>query len=118
MKWQGWLTVLLILPFVFLQACGWQTASGTKVGTVIKLSQQGAFHSTWEGELIRGGMANGSGAFSITPLHFTVDNPSMLPAVQDALDKQYEVEVTYVKYAWAPWSSDNTGFFLRSIKRR
>ena|ERR1700682_3283491 len=71
------------------------TGRGEKVGTVIKLSQEGYFFKTWEGELIRGGMNNGSGAFSTKPLHFTVDNADLLPQVQRAFDEQKEVVVTY-----------------------
>lgn len=94
---------------------------GTKVGTVIKLSQHGFFDSckTWEGELLRGGMQGGSGGFSTTPLHFTVNDPTLLKQVQQALDEQYEVEVTYTEY-FGPMgcSSDSNAVFLGSLKRR
>jgi len=96
--------------------------NGTKVGTVIKLAQEGFLQSckTWEGELIRGGMNNGSGAFSTKPLYFTVNDPGLLREVQAALDGQYEVEVTYIQF-YGPMfcASENEGnYFLTSIKKR
>jgi|ERR1039458_123141 hypothetical protein len=98
------------------------TGQGTKVGTVIKLAQEGILSGckTWEGELIRGGMTNGSGAFSVTPLYFTINDAALLAQVQNALDGQYEVEVTYTRYFGPMFcGSENDGnYFLTTLKRR
>jgi hypothetical protein len=103
-------------------SCNRITGQGTKVGTVIKLSQEGFFSGckTWEGELIRGGLANGSGGFSTTPLYFTINDLGLLKDTQAALDGQYEVEVTYTSY-FGPYmcASENQGnHFLTGIRRR
>lgn len=96
------------------------TATGTKVGTVIKVANEGAIVKTWEVELVRGGMSNGSGGFSTTPLHATINDEKLLAQAQEALDQQYEVEVTYVTY-WGPmpFASANTDDrFLLTMRRR
>ena len=105
----------ITLPAIFLIGCGY-TGSGEKVGQIIKLNHAGFWNQTWEGESIRGGMNNGSGASS-TIFNFTVKDQNLLPLVQDALDKQYEVKLEYV-YDWpAPFSSDSDGAFLTKITK-
>lgn len=119
-----WVVCIALVFACLLGVVGCQTKvmqQGTKVGTVIKLSQHGFLDSckTWEGELLRGGMQGGSGGFSTTPLHFTVNDPALLKQVQQALDEQYEVEVTYTEYFGPmPCASNSQGYFLGSIKRR
>jgi len=97
------------------------TARGEKVGTVIKFAQEGYFAKTWEGEIVRGGMNGGSGSFSITPLHFTVMDESLIPKVQAAFDSQKEVVVTYEQHAILfTFTSECTDGckFLTSIRER
>ncbi len=83
---------LVILP---LCAC-WTTGNGEKVGTIIKVADEGMFSTTHEFEIVRGGMAGGAGSFSITPACITVEegNPQ-LEAIRDAFNKQIEVVVNY-----------------------
>lgn len=113
--------VLVVMAIVMLAftGCTHVVTEGSKVGTVIKLSQQGIVCKTWEGELLRGGMQGGSGGFSTTPLHFTVNDSGLLKATQDALEGQYEVDVKYVEY-FGPMdcSSNSAATFLTSIRRR
>jgi len=85
----------LAMAVVILTGCNKQVGRGEKVGTIIKLSQEGYFVKTWEGEMVRGGMNGGSGAFSTKPLHFTVADQQLLPLVQKAFDDQREVVVTF-----------------------
>lgn len=92
------------------------TGTGEKVGQIIKLNKQGLFCQTWEAELIRGGINNGSGASS-TVFDFTVENESLIPALQDALDKQYEVKIHYRMEFATFCRSDSENHFLTSIER-
>ena len=95
---------LIALSFVciLLSACGHVTGDGEKVGTIIKLSKEGVVFKTWEAEIIRGGMSNGSGGFSAKPFYFTIDDETMLPQVQSAFDSQKEVKIHYKRrlYLW------------------
>lgn len=121
-----WLIIILALIVSVVWGCSAScnrvVEQGTKVGTVIKLSQDGVLSSckTWEGELIRGGLSNGSGGFSTTPLYFTVNDPHLLQEVNKALDGQYEVEISYASY-FGPYfcASGNLGnYFLTGIRKR
>lgn len=100
-------TLAVFVAAMFLTGCGVNTGRGEKVGTIIKLAQEGVFNKTWEAEIVRGGMNNGTGAFSTTPLHLTITDPDTVAKAQDAFEKQYEVKVKYVSTLMAPWSSQS-----------
>lgn len=113
--------ILLVAAVIIFSGCNRFTGSGEKVGTVIKLAQEGYWYKTWEAELVRGGMNGGSGSFSVKPLHVTISDESLLPKVQKAFDEQKEVVVTYVEYAnaFSTYSECNDGCkFLTSIRER
>lgn len=103
---------LLIIALCFsLGGCGYVTGSGQKVGTVIKLAKEGVIFKTWEAEIVRGGMSNGSGGFSTTPFFFTIDDETMLQKVQAAFDSQKEIKIHYKtrKYFFPTNSECNGG---------
>lgn len=108
---------LLAIPLMALalQGC-WQTEAGEKVGTIVKFTKKGAFIGTYEAELIRGGMNNGSGSFGKS-FDFTIDKTDLMQIVQDAVANQFEVRIRYHK-EWfvAPWRSDDNNYFLDAIE--
>lgn len=86
---------------------------GEKVGTIIKLSHEGILCKTGEGQLIRGGMANGSGAFGVTPFDFTVSD-ELWARADSFFESQTEVRIHYhSSWSWA--CSSETGHYLVSI---
>jgi hypothetical protein len=91
---------LISIMCLSLAACGYVTGRGEKVGTIIKLSKEGVFVKTWEAEIIRGGMSNGSGGFSSTPFFFTIDDNALLAKVQTAFDSQKEIKIHYKRRAY------------------
>lgn len=103
----------MILATMLLAACG-DYGSGEKLGRITKLNQQGTICKSWEGEIIRGGMNNGSGAFG-APFQFTVEDPVVLKQVQAAFDKQQEVKITYHMERASWCRSDSDSHFLTSI---
>ena len=110
------LAICVLAATALLAGCGVNTGRGEKVGTIIKLSQEGIFNKTWEAEIVRGGMNNGNGAFSTTPLHLTITDSDTVTKAQDAFDKQYEVKVKYVSTLFAPWSSEHDNKFAVDIE--
>ena len=88
------LAALILLAAV---ACNINTTpgSGEKIGQIVRLSREGIFNTTWEGQLIRGGMSNGSGSFGTTPFDFTVESDSLADLVQQYMQDQTEVVVKY-----------------------
>ena len=106
--------MFLIAGFAILTACG-DYGNGERIGQVINLTKQGVFCNTWEGEILRGNINGGSGAFG-GDFHFTIEDPALVAKVQDALDKQYEVKIRYhgEMYTWC--RSDSTNVFLTGIQ--
>src|SRR4051812_47921698 len=82
-----WLAITLALSGCF------QDSTGEKVGGITRLSHDGfmPFCKTWEGEIIRGGLSNGSGVFG-APFHFTVQGDELVQKVKQALESQKEVK--------------------------
>jgi hypothetical protein len=72
------------------------TSQGEKVGIIVKCATEGFFISTYECELIRGGMSSASGTIGQS-FHFTVENKSLIPLFEKALNEQKEVHLGYHK---------------------
>lgn len=110
--------VAALLIACLATACGLNTpAEGEKIGTIVRVQRSGVLTKTWEGQLIRGGMNNGSGVMGIAPFHFTIEDPKLLTAVQAAMEHQTEVLVTYRDEGIYSFSrSDSGGTFLLSIR--
>lgn len=107
-----WMAVLA------MTGCTHLTGSGEKVGSVIKVSSEGQVFKTNEVEIVRGGMSNGSGGFSTTPLYATVNDDAILAQLKDALNKQYEVKVYYRDYFATPLSSDSSSRYIVAVERQ
>jgi hypothetical protein len=105
----------IVAASLLLWGC-WDTGRGEKVGQIIKLNRQGLFCKTWEAELIRGGLNNGSGAAS-TLFDFTIEDEKLVPDVQAALDGQYEVKIYYNMENATACRSDSQDHFLNKIER-
>jgi hypothetical protein len=119
-KFCGRNVAILVLPLllVFLAGCGVNGTRGTgeKIGQVVKLSKQGFFVQTWEGQLIRGGMTDGSGTVGMKPFEFTVESDAMAKEVLEAMKNQTEVTITYrIEGLYSVLRTDSSGHFLTGI---
>lgn len=115
------LILLIVLSVgIFLSAgCSINTSPGTgeKIGQVVRLNKQGLLCKTWEGQLIRGGISDGSGAFGTVPFDFTVENDEMAKRTQEFMQNQTEVVIKYrMEGIYAICRSDSSGHFLTSIE--
>ena len=104
----------LVTPLLFLVGCG-DLGSGEKLGTIVKLSTHGFFCTTYEAQLIRGGMSNGSGAFGVAPFDFTIEDIRLVEQVKKAVEAQQEVKITYHEEMNSFCRSDSNSYFLTSI---
>lgn len=108
------LLLVALLPLA-LTSC-WETAKGDKVGVVVKCASEGVLIKTYECELIRGGMNSGSGSFG-TPFHFTAENKADVPVLEDALNNQREVHISYHQELITLFRSEtDNNMFLDSIQ--
>lgn len=109
--------IALCILMGFCAGCGHVVATGTKVGTIIKVYNGGFWHRTWEMEVIKGGMNGGTGSFSTTPEWITLTTPEQVAEAQHDMDAQQEVQVAYTQTFWAPYSSNEDYKFCNSITR-
>lgn len=110
--------VLVVIGLAFT-GCAVNTSPGTgsKIGQVVKISKQGMLSKTWEAQLIRGGLNGGSGSFGATPFDFTIENEKQAEQVQEYMNKQTEVVITYrMEGIYAATRSDSSGHFLETIR--
>jgi hypothetical protein len=107
----------LLTSALALTGCTHLVGNGEKVGSVIKVSQEGVLNTTNEVEIVRGGMNGGSGSFSTTPLNGTVTDDAVYAQLKDALNGQYEVKVQYRDYFWTPISSDSGSRYIVAVQK-
>lgn len=85
----------LALIALILTACQISTPmSGQKIGRIVKISDEGLFWKSCEGELIRGGFVDGSGSMGGS-FHFTIENHLHKDIAYKAFESQQEVIITY-----------------------
>lgn len=90
------LAIFAICVLVGCNAQGVGRGRGKKIGQIVHLSTEGRWCLTYEGELVRGGFRGGSGV-SGSSFHFTLLSKEMFDQLQKVMDKQYEIEVDYLK---------------------
>lgn len=108
--------ILIAVMAISLTGCG-DCGNEAHVGSVIKLGKTGAFCKTWEAEIVRGGLNNGSGGVSTTAFNFTIEDPKLVDLVQDAFDKQYEIKVSAHSEGASWCRSDSGSMFATEITR-
>lgn len=111
------MTVVLLITMGGLAGCGIGTpGTGVKIGQIVKLSRQGMICKTWEGQLLRGGLTDGSGAIG-APFEFTIENEGLVPDLQTALENQTEVKISYTTEGlYSACRTDSGGVFLDSVQ--
>lgn len=115
---------LAVLP---LLAKNEKPGQGDKIGVVVRINEQGrlwrgsfgfiSLCKTWEGQLIRGGLDDGSGAFGVAPFDFTVPTNELAEKVKHYMLAQTEVVVKFsTDYIYFKCNSESSGNFLISIE--
>lgn len=87
--------LLAIITFISLSSCTTSTpCSGQKIGRIVKIADEGVFRTTCEGELIRGGLVDGSGSMG-TSFKFTIEDVRLRDIAYHAFENQQEVILSY-----------------------
>ena len=87
--------LLMILLSFFFTSCNMQTPqTGQKVGRIVKIAEEGLFFKTCEGELIRGGLVDGSGSLGGS-FHFTIEDEYLKKLAMQAFEEQSEIIMRY-----------------------
>jgi uncharacterized lipoprotein NlpE involved in copper resistance len=99
---------------VALVGCG-ERANGDKVGMITKVAKQGWWCPTWEASIQRGGFNAGTGV-SGAAFEFTIEDPKLLKQVQDAMEQNLEVKITYRQEIVTFCRSESDDHFLTGIQ--
>lgn len=109
---------LALTSTLSFSACRLNTNPGTgeKIGQVIRLNHSGFLCKTWEAQLLRGGMTDGSGSIGGAPFDFTIEDEKVAAQVQEYMANQTEVVIKYrMETIFAFCRSSSEGHFLESI---
>jgi hypothetical protein len=94
-----------------------RNGDGEKIGQVVKLSKEGFMSKTWEAQLIRGGISDGSGSFGTVPFDFTIEGDDLVAKVKEYMDNRTEVSIKYrIEGTYSPFRSGSSGRFLTEIE--
>lgn len=107
---------ILIMSTCLLTGC-WTTKSGQKSGIIVKVAKEGRYWGTYEGEMIRGGLDNATGATG-REFHFTLGQfkSELVEQAERAMQNNEHVILTYhCEEFVAPWRGE-TKCFVDSIK--
>lgn len=107
----------VVLACVMAVGCGMhpQPGTGEKIGQIVRIERTGIFCQTWEAQIIRGGLSQGSGTMGAA-FGFTVNSAALADAVTKAMRDQSEVLIRYrSRTFYSLCSSDSGGVFLESI---
>lgn len=107
-----------LVLFLFLTSCTFQSSGkGSKIGRIVKISQEGIFFKTWEGELVRGGFTDGSGVMG-TSFFFTIEDDYLRDIALECMKNQNEVIITYEAEIFTSIfrSEKTTPHFVKNIK--
>lgn len=117
-KWIVLLILLLLVGGGLYYATFGYYSDGTRVGSLVKLSRKGYIFKTYEGELMVGGMSDGTGTFNSTNWMFSVDdnNQQVVNALNESQRTGQRVALHYEeKFFQLPWNGD-TKYFVTSVE--
>ncbi len=109
---------LILGLLFFLTSCTLNSpVEGQKTGRIIKIANEGLFCTTCEGELIRGGFNDGTGAMG-SVFKFTIKDQRLKEIAYKAFETQSEVILSYERSAInAIWASEcHSPHFVTHIK--
>jgi hypothetical protein len=92
---------------------GLATGDGNCVGIVTKFSHKGILWKTWEGKLILGGQ----GTVTTNTWDFSVDkdNETLIQDIQNALDTQEKVKLSYHQILIPVLPIGSTTYFIQKV---
>ncbi len=117
-KWLFFLIFLLIVGGILYYITFGYYSDGTRVGSLVKLSRKGYIFKTYEGQLMVGGMSDGTGTFNSTTWDFSVDddNKVAIEALNLSQRTGQRVALHYEeKFFQLPWNGD-TKYFVIAVE--
>ena len=92
--------LLVCVAGLSLSSC-WDKATGQKSGVITHVTKQGAFWGTWQGELVRGGFDNGSGAMGKSfDFNLGAFRSILVDQAEEAMNLNHPVTIHYKCELW------------------
>jgi hypothetical protein len=109
--------LIMVIFCIFLSGC-WIKGEGQKVGVLVKVSKEGAIWGTWEGELIRGGLQDASGANGgVFHFGFGAFKTKMVEKALELMEKNKPVTLIYECEVFVgPWRGESNCFVKNIIE--
>lgn len=104
--------IILALACATLLTGCWETSVGEKRGVVVKVAKEGVFWGTYQGELIRGGISDATGANG-QAFHFNIGSfkSGVLSDLKLAMENNEPINLKYHCEAWvASWRGEQKCF--------
>ncbi len=117
-KWVILIVFLAIVGSILYYISFGSFSDGTRVGSLAKLSRRGYVFKTHEGQLMVGGMSDGTGTFNSTTWDFSVhdSNKQAIEALNLSQRTGQRVSVHYEeKFFQLPWNGD-TKYFVVAVE--
>lgn len=107
---------IIVLASLLVAGC-WETENGQKSGVLVKVTKQGMYWGTYEGELVRGGFDDGSGANGKAfDFSFGAFESSLVKQAREYMQKGHPVTIYYKCEAWvASWRGGHNCFVYKII---
>jgi hypothetical protein len=107
--------ILIITLFSALLTGCYQTENGEKLGSIVKFAKEGVIFGTYEAEIIRGNLNEGSGSFGKS-FHFTVEGKHLIDKVKNLMSNGKQVKINYHKdLITRPFRCESDNYFLDNI---
>lgn len=105
----------LVIGGGYLWVCNWTYSSGTRAGTLIKISRKGVVFKTYEGQLNLGGFReNADDGISGNIWEFSVWEEEVYRELQNYEGKQVKLHYRE-KYKSMPWQGDSN-YFIEKVE--
>lgn len=117
-KWIIVIIFFLIVGSIIYYISFGSFSDGTRVGSLVKLSRRGYVFKTYEGQLMVGGMSDGTGTFNSTTWDFSVhdSNKEAIEALNLSQRTGQRIAVHYEeKFFKLPWNGE-TKYFVVSVE--
>lgn len=110
-------TVAGLFLTIFLSCFFWFNSPGTGevIGRIVRVQQVGVLNKTWEAQIIRGGLHEGTGVLGST-LSFTIENESQAKSLEKYVTLGTEVRLAYrTELICSKIRSESGGYFVVDV---
>lgn len=115
MKTVNWVIALCVFLLPIFTGCV-QYSEGSRAGVITKFSKKGVICKSYEGTMSIGFMKDGQGTVSSEEWHFTVEDPAIVKAVEEAATSGRPVKLSYSQELFEGICRSDTDYFITAVQ--